>query len=272
MQRFLILWASLWLGLWISAGLNAQSVHISHCLLQCPDVSSIQNEVVVRHLYAAAIDSERGVAEWVAYRVLGDTVGVASLLPRWWQEEALSETARGMDADVNVTGFEQPDLSDAQDREYRQTEFTLTTDDRGRLAPMTSFAGTPYWDELNNLSNMSPLPYSLRLGSWSRLDMAINEVAALAGELHVVSGPIYSYSQSATTDELLQSPSSYFKVITDGESVAAFVFDSELPPHRHHCDQVSSLEAIESQLDRQLLPALQNLREADWFKQFGCDR
>lgn len=268
MLRFLILWASVCLG----SSLTAQSVYISHCLQQCPEVSSPQNEVIVRHLYAAAIDSDNGLAEWVAYRVLSDSVGVASLLPRWWQEDSLSETATQLEEDIESTGIVQPDLSDAQDSEYRQTEFSLTTDERGRLTPMTSFAGTPYWDELNNLSNMSPLPASLRLGSWSRLDMAINELAAHAGELHVISGPLYNYSSSSLAVDPLQSPSSYFKVVTDGESVAAFVFSRDLPPHRHHCDQISSLETIESQLDRRLLPALNGLQEGEWYRQLGCER
>ncbi len=268
MQRFLILWVSVWL----SSSLNAQSVYISHCLQQCPDVSDSRNEIIVRHLYAAAIDGDSGLAEWVAYRVLSDSVGVASLLPRWWQEDALSETATGLEMELASSGIVQPDLSDAQDSEYRQTEFSLTTDERGRLTPMTSFAGTPYWDELNNLSNMSPLPVALRLGSWSRLDMAINELAAKAGELHVISGPLYSFSSGAIGDDSLQTPSSYFKVVTDGKSVAAFVFSRELPPHIHHCDQLSSLETIESQLDRQLLPALNDLKEGDWFRRLGCDR
>ncbi len=263
-------WLPLVTFLWATESL-AQTVHISHCSQQCPDVSHPQNEVIVRHLFAAAISQNTGVAEWVAYRVLPDSVGVASLLPRWWQQDQLSSTGASVEQAEDGPGFIQPDLSDAQDREYRVNEISLTSDDRGRLTPMSSFAGTPYWDELNFLSNMSPLPVDLRLGSWSRLDTAINELAETGEDLFVVSGPLYSY-QSGTISSENQAPSSYFKVVTDGVSAAAFEFNADLPVHAHHCDQLVDLQFIESKLDRQLFPALGTLDAGDWATQFGCGR
>ena len=263
MRRFSILWASVL----CAASAAGQTVHISHCLEACPEVSHADNEVVVRHLYAAAIDQNTGMAEWVAYRVLAESVGVASLLPRWWQQDELLTTSVQLEDD-DEPDFVQPDLSDAQDREYRINEISFTSDDQGRLAPMTSFAGTPYWDELNYLSNMSQLPQSLRMGAWSRLDQAANELVAESEQLYVVSGPLYSYAGNSNSNP--QSPSAYFKVISDGSAVAAFVFDSELPPHAHHCDQLASLQQIESRLDRQILPARPDLVESGLYQRLGC--
>ena len=265
MRQFFIPWASLFLA--TAAG--AQTIHISHCLEACPEVSRADNEVVIRHLYAASIDQDSGLAEWVAYRVLADSVGVASLLPRWWQQdELLQNTSQQVLADE--PDFVQPDLSNAQDREYRINEIDITSTEQGRLTPMTSFAGTPYWEELNYLSNMSPLPQSLRMGSWSRLDQAVNEQAAQSEVLYVVSGPLYSYTASPDANE--QLPTSYFKVISDGSQVAAFIFDADLPPHAHHCDQLASLQQIEARLDRQLLPARPDLAETGIYQQLGCSQ
>ena len=51
---------------------------------------SIENsELIVRQLYVASINARSGLANWQAYRVLADSVGVASLLPRVWFEDSL---------------------------------------------------------------------------------------------------------------------------------------------------------------------------------------
>jgi endonuclease G len=249
--------------------LSAQSVHISHCLVECPQVSSPETEVVVRHLYAAAINADTSLAEWVAYRVLPDTVGVASLLPRFWQQDELVSGAALEVGELETPAVVQPDLSNAQDREYRINEIRFDTGDRGRLAPMTSFAGTPYWGELNYLSNMSPLPQSLRLGSWSRLDQAVNGLAAAYSDLYVVSGPLYSFSGSIG-DSLL--PDSYFKVVSDGHSVAAFVLPTNLPIHARFCDQLVPLDQVESRLDRKLLPGVIAWQSETLEQDLGCSQ
>lgn len=244
----------------------AQTVHISHCLQACPQVSDARNEVVVRHLYAASIMQNSGLAEWVAYRVVPGSVGVASLLDRWWQQDELLRTQNGLvDSDSGVD-FVQPDLSNAQDRDYRLNEIRLTSEDRGRLAPMTSFAGTPYWEELNYLSNMAPIPQALRLGSWSRLDQVINELVASAGSLYVVSGPLYAGSGLRSDLE----PSHFFKVITDGERIAAFRFPVSAPVHADFCAYTSNLNQIESESGLALMPALDIADDTQMFELLNC--
>ena len=69
--------------------MTAQTIHISHCLAGCPVSVLPGNEVVVRHLFAGSIEKDSGLAEWVAYRVLSGSVGIASLLPRYWAEDRL---------------------------------------------------------------------------------------------------------------------------------------------------------------------------------------
>ena len=244
----------------------AQSVHISHCLRACPQVSDARNEVVVRHLYAASIMQNSGLAEWVAYRVVPGSVGVASLLVRWWQQDELLQTPNGLvDSDSGVD-FVQPDLSNAQDRDYRLNEIRLTSEDRGRLAPMTSFAGTPYWDELNYLSNMAPIPQGLRVGSWSRLDQALNELVASTGSLYVVSGPLYAGTGLRSDLE----PSHFYKLITDGERIAAFRFPVGAAAHADYCAYRSSLEQIESESGFALLPALDAADNAQLVELLNC--
>lgn len=235
----------------VTSNASAQNVHIAHCLQSCPQVSDSRNEVVVRHLYAASIMREAGLAEWVSYRVLPGTVGVASLLERWWQQDELVRANSNLVSSDSGIAFVQPDLSNEQDSDYRVNEVNFTSEDRGRLAPMTSFAGTPFWDELNLLSNMAPLPQDLRIGSWSRLDQAINEMVAALGSVYVIAGPLYSGSGLRTDLE----PSHFFKLITDGESLAVFRFPDNAVIHADYCSYVSNLSQVESESGLALLPS-----------------
>ncbi len=257
-KAFLTLWVSSSL-LVTAAGARAETVHIAHCQQLCPEISTMNNELVVRHLYAASINPEWGLAEWVAYRVIGDAVGVASLLPRYWEADSLMRSNIAFDAaNANGTRLVRPDLSNAQDSEYRTNEFLFNPEDRGRLAPMTSFSATPYWEELNNLSNMAPIPPALRIGSWSRLEQAINSLASTQ-DLYVVSGPLPDTNGEVTA---------YYKVVRSEQAQAAFVFNTNLAEHVQFCEQGSSLAAIEAQLGLALFPAL--AVTGDLMPELGC--
>ena len=160
---------------------SGQSIHISHCFSACPLVDA-KNQVVVRHLYASEINRQTGVADWVAYRILPGTIGIASLLPRYWKADELLPESGRFEVGSSTLAIEQPDLSEAQDRDYRVNEFVLNSDDRGRLAPMTSFADTPFWDDLNYTSNMAlfPVTYASVHGRvWIRPLMNSHQVKVL---------------------------------------------------------------------------------------------
>jgi len=252
-----------------AAGISAQEINISHCLNSCPDVSRPTNEVILHHLFASAVIPESGEVEWVAYRVLPESIGIASLLPRWWEADRLLHGGqRGADLE-QTPSFVQPDLSNAQDREYRTYEIRVTAEDRGRLTPMTSFAATPYWPELNQLSNMSDLPQSMRTGPWSGLDQAINELTAMVAPLYVVAGPVLTRQGGGMNSESGRADA-FFKVVSDGERVAAFLFDANLPPHAHFCGQASSLAEIEGQVSLALFPDAVLDDSAEMVAALGC--
>lgn len=258
-SKFFIRWASLF-SLLVAATASAQTVHISHCMDGCPVIAgsmTVENsELIVRQLYVASMNAESGFADWQAYRVLADSVGVASLLPRVWFEDALvSQATRVADDIDSAPQFEQADPIDSEERSYQLGGLNLLSEDQGRLVPMSSFAGTPYWSELNFLSNLAALPFELRAGSWSRLDQAINALADKIGEVYVVSGPIYRESQEGEQGgEGAAKPSAYFKVISTPESLSAFIFDSDVRQHVNFCDQLSTLELVEDATGLTLYP------------------
>jgi hypothetical protein len=276
-SKFLIQWVSLVACVLVTGACFAEQVHIAHCKNGCPinnasnsaSASAGQSEIIVRHLYAASL-SPAGLAEWVAYRVLPETVGVASLLPRYWRLDELSRVANALESEVGKsTLIVQADLSNSQDRDYRINEVTLLEKDRGRLVPMTSFAGTPYWDELNYLSNMTLLPTALRTGAWSRLDQAVNELAQAGSSYHVISGPVYS---NKLEDGIGVAPALFFKVIAGIDGLAAFAFPSTTGPQSTFCDYSLSLAEISVVSGLSFFPNSNNSLPEDLIVDLGCQR
>ena len=254
--------------------LSAQTVHIAHCMAGCPvndgGIQPDDSELIVRQLFVASINSRTGLSDWQAYRVLADSVGVASLLPRVWYEDSLV-SLNVASADVIDDGrqFVQALPIDAEERSYQLNEINILSEDQGRLVPMSSFAGTPYWSELNFLSNMAALPFELRAGSWSRLDQAINALANKTGEVFVVTGPIYD-DRERVDDDALINPSAYFKVISTRYAMSAFIFSSDVRQHVNFCDQLSTMEVVEGRSGLDLFPQRGNDFTDTLHAQLGC--
>jgi len=276
-SKSFIRWASLF-SLLVAATANAQTVHISHCMDGCPvaagSIAVENSELIVRQLYVASIDAQSGLADWQAYRVLADSVGVASLLPRVWFEDSLvSRAANLLETIDSAHQVEQAVPIDAEERSYQLGGINLLSEDQGRLVPMSSFAGTPYWSELNFLSNMAALPFELRVGSWSRLDQAINALADKIGEIYVISGPIYNGRGEGTDDQEGENeikPSAYFKVVSTPESLSAFIFDSDALQHVSFCDQLSTIQLIEDATGLTLFPQRENVIADTLHAQLTC--
>ncbi|MEX0617574.1 MAG: DNA/RNA non-specific endonuclease [Pseudohongiellaceae bacterium] len=252
---------------------TAQNVHISHCAAGCPAGAPEYNVILVRSLYALSANYHTRFADWVSYRVLADTIGVASLLPRIWEADNLLGEGPGLEATIDAAapGITQPVLDAAQDREYRLSEYRMNEVDLGRLVPMSSFAATPYWEETNLLSIMSPLRRPMRQGPWSRLDQAINRLAASTGEVHVITGPLYNTRQASGTG-LADTPQAFFKLVasTDGH-ISSFVFDQELPEHALFCEQRASFAEVQIASGLDFFPDAQQWPSGSLDTQLGCN-
>lgn len=267
MRKYFIQWASLGFLILCTQVSYAEAVFIDHCKHGCPTSESGSEVVVVRHLYASAI-GEAGLPVWAAYRVFDATVGVASLFPRMWEEERLVSMTNLLPVpDGAQPGFTQPNLENSQDREYRVNEIRLVAEDRGRLTPMTSFASTPYLQELNLLSNMTPMPPDLRLGPWSRLDQAINESTREDGYYYVVSGPVFERDNRG---EFVESIVGFFKVVARGDSVAGFLFPPQTKPHVSYCEYQLSLPEIEAKTSIDFFPSRDSAWDTNLAGRFGC--
>jgi len=247
-----------------------ENLHISHCLQGCPSGTPDSNEVIVRHLYAVSINAETRLADWVSYRILPGSIGVASLLPRDWQTDQLSRSGvRLEELGGEDSTLVQPNLGNQPESVYRISEFSVNAGDRGRLVPMTAFAASSYWSDLNLLSVMSFMKSDLRLESWARLDQAVNALVVDEGELTVIAGPIYG--SNAGSGGANSIPEAFFKVVANEKGeLATFVFAQDLPVHASYCAQMSDLETVERATGLTLFPEADAWPAGSLAQRLGC--
>lgn len=278
-QRCLSLLTLLVLGGSLSSLAQAQNLAIAQCQGKCPTynstIAATRSNVVVHHVYAAGLNADSGEADWVAYRMTSDAVGVASLLPRFWQPDNLLPLFIGEEVvELESSVISLSEISSTPNPYGGFTSLPAGQEDRARLAPMTSFANTPYWSDLNNLSNMVPMPTPLRTGAWLQLEQALNQLVARSGELYVVSGPLYLINQGLSTSLTHADfgPAAYFKVVVADEGYIAFVFPEDLGQHEPFCAQVGNVEQIEQMSGLQLFPGRQLVASSRLLVDLGCAR
>ncbi len=236
---------SLLAGLLLAAALSsqawAQSIAVTHCQGQCPQYESQtaagRANVVVHHLYAAGLNGDTGFPDWAAYRLTKDAVGIASLLPRQWQPDRLLRFAPVDEfIEIGEEALRLSEIASNANNPYAGAAALVEPEHRARLVPMTSYANTPYWSELNNLSNMVPMPSDLRRGAWLQLEQRLNRLVAQDAELYVLAGPLYLIENLNVSPSSAQlNPAAYYKVVADESGVAAFVFPENLGQFEPFC-------------------------------------
>lgn len=256
---------------------QAQNIAITHCQGACPSYSSnlaaTRANVVVHNLYAAGLNGDTGQADWVAYRLTAEAIGVASLLPRFWQADELVRLS-GIEelAEAEALGFSLAEVSGNGSPYGSFNEPVGNVQERARLAPMTSFANTPYWAELNNLSNMVPMPTPLRVGPWLQLEQTLNRIVSAENSLGVISGPLYLINAplSTSVDAAALNPAAYFKVVVGQGGVAAFVFPHELTQTDRYCEYQADIEQIEQMSSLNLFPKGSPVISSGLLDSLGC--
>ena len=256
---------------------TAQNVVVSQCNGQCPSYQSSASDknanIVIHHVYAAALNGQTGLADWIAYRLTKDAIGVASLLSREWQPDRLMSMPNELEiiesaaADISLASIS------VNDNPYAGINAPEPDkEDRARLAPITSFANTPYWPDLNNLSNMVPMPANLRLGPWLRLEQALNSFVSKQGELYVVSGPLFLITEPLSSSNSLAAlnPAAYYKVVTTDDAMAVFVFPNNLTRAESYCGHTSSLSDLETMSGLTLLPGKKLKASKALLAELGC--
>ena len=129
---------------------HSQKINVTHCNGVCPvyesSMTANRANIVIHHVYAAGINGDSGIADWLSYRLTKEAVGVASLLPRIWNPDRLLEFT-GMEDVLEVTSKEirLAEIAVSNNPYVGISELPEQKDQSARLAPMTSFSNTPYW-------------------------------------------------------------------------------------------------------------------------------
>lgn len=254
----------------------AQELAVTHCHGSCPRYSSAlvanNSKLVIHHLYAAGLNRYNRRPDWVAYRVTGAAVGIASLLPREWQPDRLA----GFSAAAELAELEPdsvlPDVSSNANAYGGSPPVVTAVLSRVHLAPLTGFAKTPYWAELNNTSNMLLMPAPLRQGPWLRLEQKINNLVSTREEVHVIAGPVYFDIASPGSDSLQPGVNlaGYYKVLVAASGTAAFLFPHDLRQHESFCDQLASVGEIEDLTGLELFPDRYLAESPELLGALGC--
>lgn len=223
-----------------------------HCLAGCPTGGG-PGRIIVRPIYTLQNDAETKFADWVAYAVIKDWIGPTE--ERRWKADPL------LPADATL-----------EPADYTKAFATIHTD-RGHQVPLASFTSTPWWEDTNVLSNITPQRSDLNRGPWLALESAVRDVARSGPVVHVLSGPFHDGEPMSLpgADEPHQVPSGYWKIVMiAGENpllpteVATFVFDQETPRDADICatQHKGSIAEVARRTGLTLLPELHETSRA----------
>ena len=234
----------------------AGEVHIVHCLKGCPAGTDTKNDLVIREIYALSSNHKRKFADWVAYRVSTETIGLASSLDRSWKPDPDLEPEESL---------EEKDYADA----YRKYEY-----EKGHLAPLASFAGTVFWRSTNILSNIAPQKTALNQGPWKKLEAAVRHAVHHSGQVFVLAGPLYDgapMNPLPRTRKVHEVPTDYWKVVsTKSGRMTAFIMDQQASRGKDHCSYRVALGEVETRSGLELFPQTIDWPRAGLDEELGC--
>lgn len=173
-----------------------------------PDGTSAKNQLVVHHDYEVSMNAATKFADWTAYRLDdGSTV---------------SGRSRNYRLDPCLDSDEQ--ISDGE-YEGAHSQYGY---DRGHLAPLATFSDSNYWQEVNFMSNITPMHQTLNRGVWAQLEAAIRSLASSEKTVYVTTGTIYAEEMPEIPNAMKahRVPSHYFKIVATGNADDPDNFDA----------------------------------------------
>lgn len=209
------------------------------------------NILVVREIYALSANPATKFADWVAYRLDSTTISGNARTSRNWAADPW------LPADATL-----------EPADYRNAAATLHVD-RGHQAPLASFKGTRYWNETNNLSNITPQRADLNQGPWNALEEQERRLARRGGTVYVITGPLYERAMRPLpmADEPHTVPSGYWKIVAIADTTgtlqcSAYIFAQETPRNDAVRDHLCTVDEIETRSGLDFFVALDDESEA----------
>ena len=141
----------------------------------------------------------------------------------------------------------------------------FTSTQRGHLAPLASFKGSPYASEVNYFSNIVPQKAKMNTGPWSNLEGAVRKLVIKNGTVWVTTGTIYTdvMPDLPEANEPHKVPSALWKVVIAkpkgaGLKVAAFIIKQSATSTTKYPDTLVKISKVEEEAKFKLFPALPN--------------
>jgi endonuclease G len=229
-------------------------LHSFHCLFGCPLGAPSTNDTIVREIYTLSSNDLTKVADWVAYRVTPASIGISG--ERAWQADPW------LSADETLM----PSAYDGANRGLHV--------DRGHQAPLAAFSGTPFANETNILSNITPQSSALNQGPWNNLEEQERLLAQrLNTAVYVYTGPLFERLMAPLPagPELERVPSGYWKVIAlaDGR-ISVFIFDQAANRAMDYCDGRTPLTQVVLRSRLKLFPMADRATFRSLDAEIGC--
>ena len=224
------------MALFIGTFSNAQSITLGPAFANAlPYQENCKNHVIERDIYALSNNDSTKFADWVAYRMDSTFAKGPERSRNWKPDPALKEEETL-----------EPSGPDDYAGAYAQYKY-----DRGHMAPLGSFDGTPGWEEVNYLSNITPQKAALNRGPWKQLESVERTLIQTCLAAYVICGTLYESSMPSlpSADEPHVVPSSFWKVVVCQTSkdtlVASFIFPQEVQQSASYLDFSTTLQEVE---------------------------
>ena len=173
----------------------AHEIRSKHLPFGVPTGTEATNDLVFRSCYVLSSNDTTKFADWVAYRLSLTELGGEVALDRNFKPDPLIHPDETM-----------------EDSDYRGANAAFGYQ-RGHLAPLASFKGTPYASEVNLLSNVTPQKVGLNNGPWKDLEDRVRVLTIKHREVFVMCGTLYDVDSELLpeADETHDVPGAFWK-------------------------------------------------------------
>ncbi|MFW5643270.1 MAG: DNA/RNA non-specific endonuclease [Alkalispirochaeta sp.] len=225
---------------------GAQEIHSEHFYFGMPAGTPRENDLIIRDLYALSANETTRFADWVAYRLTPAEVWGDLDLEREWRADPW------LDDDERL----EPSGPDDYGGAYRAYRY-----DRGHLAPLGSFVGSPAASSVNYYSNIVPQTAQLNRGPWRILEETVRELVLGYHEVFVVVGTLYdgpAMPALPEADEEHTVPTGFWKVVVvpalGDDGVGAYIMPQQGFTEGDPAAFLTSIDEVERRSGLSLFP------------------
>jgi len=188
---------------------------------------STGNEVVVHREYTLSYNEAHEQAEWVAYVLTSNEVGMRCERTNDFREDGAVTTGSAALVDYRGSGYDRGHLSPAADNKTN--------------CPVVM-------SESFLMSNISPQKPSFNRGIWKKLESKVQDWALKYRELYVVTGPVFRDIIEKIGPNQVSVPGLYYKVVLDLERGKGIGFllknESSSEPLSSFVVSIDSVESV----------------------------